>query len=121
MKRTNNEPIRVRIYKRIVREWFSEWKDGRQLREQVEVEYEDYDEYGCFCGRGTEDFSNERFNKQTNLYWIYTWDGEKRNLGGKRWFEPQGIVRIRNIYGEKKRVADMLRHSYAWAAELQLR
>lgn len=124
MKRTSNEPVRVRIYGKLVREWFADWKDGRQLRTQVEYAYTDYDEDGHPVGVGTEDFSNERFNKHTRLLWIFTWDGQKRNYGGKRWFCPEGTVRIRNVYGERGRVINVLKKIHSGctdAVEVQLR
>ena len=119
MKRTSNEPVRVRIYGRLLREWRTDYRV-----EQLEYEYTDYDEDGRIVGRGTEDFSLERLNKQTRLFWIFTWDGQKRNYGGKRWFCPEGVVRIRNVYGERGRVLEVLKRTNiycAMASEVQLR
>ena len=72
------ERTNVRIYGRLLREWRTDYRV-----EQLEYEYTDYTEDGRVVGRGTEDFSLERWNKQTRLFWVWTWDGVKRNAGGK--------------------------------------
>jgi len=55
-----------------------------------EVYYGEYREDGTLKQTGTEDFTVERWNKQTHTRFVYTWDGERRNAGGYRWFECQG-------------------------------
>ena len=113
------EKTNVRIYGRLLREWRTDYRV-----EQLEYEYTDYTEDGRVVGRGTEDFSLERWNKQTRLFWVWTWDGVKRNAGGKRWFCPERVVRIRNVRGERGRVLEVLKRTNvycAMASEVQLR
>jgi len=57
-----------------------------------EVEYREYRPDGTLKATGTEDFTSERWNKQAHMRFVYTWDGERRNAGGSRWFEHQTTV-----------------------------
>ena len=52
-----------------------------------EVYYGEYRDDGTLKATGTEDFTRERWNKQAHMRFVYTWDGVRRNTGGKRWFE----------------------------------
>ena len=51
-----------------------------------EVAYKEYRPDGSLKATGTEDFTRERL-KTLEYRFIYTWDGQKRNKGGYRWFE----------------------------------
>ena len=55
-----------------------------------EVEYKEYRNDGTLKATGTEDFSAERWNKQTHRRFVYTWDGMNRNKGGYRMFDYNG-------------------------------
>lgn len=71
--------------------------DGRQYYshiDQVEHKYTEYSFTGEAIHEGSEDFSFQRWDTTTAHYEIWTWDGEKRNAGGNRWFECQRRVRI---------------------------
>ena len=82
-----------RIYGKRLQEWTREDEQGRVRLVQVEIEYKEYDEEGDLVGAGSEDFSLERLHKtlaQNKL--VYTWDGQRRNKGGHRWFDFQGYI-----------------------------
>lgn len=86
----------VRIYGQTVKVWKSEDERGRSIITQKEIAYKEFDpETGEVVGVGTEDFSLERYYREVEEKWLYTWDGQKRNKGGYRWFEGQGQVRYR--------------------------
>ena len=55
-----------------------------------EVEYKEYRPDGTLKQTGTEDFTSTRWNKQTHTRFVYTWDGQRRNNGGCRWFDFVG-------------------------------
>ena len=59
----------------------------------LEVAYTEYRNDGSIKCTGTEDFSSKRWSS-TAIKSIYTWNGEKRNKGGYRWFDFQGNVRF---------------------------
>lgn len=58
----------------------------------LEVKYTEYTHEGEEIGEGTEDFSLERYSKLP-VYQIWTWDGQRTNKGGKRWFEYAQTIR----------------------------
>ena len=58
-----------------------------------EYEYKEYREDGTLKCIGTEDFSAERLRTLEHRF-IWTWDGQKLNKGGYRWFEFDGMVII---------------------------
>lgn len=66
----------------------------------LEVEYKEYREDGSLKATGTEDFSANRW-ASTPIRFVYTWDGERRNKGGKRWFDYEGAYRIDDPKGLK--------------------
>lgn len=105
----------IRIYGKVVNKWYDEWRNGTSRLLQVEVAYKDYNDSGELVGTGTEDFSAERWNKQTRLSWVYVWDGTRYNRGGKRWWECIGIVRHR--VREGKLVKSLYK---AWAHDWEL-
>ena len=67
----------------------------------IEVEYKEYREDGSLKGIGTEDFSTERWSA---IHWgfVYTWDGQRRNKGGHRWFDFEGSYRTDDIKAFRK-------------------
>lgn len=86
-----------RIYGKEIERWTHEDEHGRERTVQVEYEYKEYDETGDLIGTGTEDFSYDRMKKQLVTRFVYTWDGERRNKGGHRWFDFAGSI----LYNKK--------------------
>lgn len=82
-----------RIYGKELNTWEHELENGRVRTYQIEVAYKEYDKDGDLCGVGSEDFSLDRYNVEMMWKFVWTWDGVKRNKGGHRWFECQGMVR----------------------------
>ena len=76
-----------------------------------------YREDGTLKQTGTEDFTPERWNKQTHTRFVYTWDGERRNKGGQRWFEFEG----RFITDDPKAFKKYMQARYADAALVEIR
>lgn len=110
----------VRVYGKVINRWYGEDNKGRKITTQKEVEYKEYDaETGALRATGTEDFSPERWNKEVAEHWIYTWDGEKRNKGGHRWFEDRGRYVYRK--SEKKALEQLMKTRYSDAEMVQLR
>lgn len=111
--------MKIRIYGKTLEIWTAEDERGRNRITQREISYHEYDsETGELVGAGSEDFSPERQKRELEDRWAWTWDGERRNKGGKRWFEDHGLVRFRK--SEKAEVKKYLQNKYG-AAELQLR
>ena len=109
----------VRIYGKVLERWYNDDEKWGKVTTQIEVSYREYDsETGEIVGAGSEDFSIERWHRDLETRWAWTWDGERRNKGGKRWFENHGLVRFRK--SEKAEVKRYLQNKYG-AAELQLR
>ena len=111
---------RIRIYGNTIFRWwgYDEVKDEVYVT-QREIGYFDYDNYtGDIVGAGTEDFSTTRYNNEIRKRQIYSWDGEKRNKGDKRWFDCRGWITYRK--SEAKAVKEYLKQKYN-AAEIQLR
>lgn len=82
-----------RIYGKRLNYWHVEDEKGRPILRQVEIAYKEYNEYGELIGVGSEDFSKERYDQIVHKQ-VFSWDGEKRNKGGKRWFDDFGFVTI---------------------------
>ena len=111
--------MRIRIYGKTLEKWTAEDERGRERLVQEEVAYKEYDsETGELVGVGSEDFSMERLHTEMDERWMWTWDGEKRNKGGHRWFECHGTVKFRK--SERAAVKKYLQAKHK-AAELQLR
>lgn len=111
--------MEIRIYGQTLNIWRSVDETGRQRIVQKEIEYKLYDTETCGLVRaGSEDFSPECYDKIVSEKFIYTWDGQKRNKGGHRWFDCQGIIRFRK--SERKQVIDFLKRKYG-AELVQLR
>lgn len=81
-----------RIYGKELERWTHEDDRGIQRMVQVEIEYKEYDENGDLVAAGSEDFSFDRWKKNLVTRFVYTWDGERRNKGGHRWFDYIGAV-----------------------------
>ena len=94
----------TRLYFKQLREWYVfEGEYGFTPRlVQFEVQYKDYDETGKLVSVGTEDFSIDRWNKQTSYGFVYGWNGIRRNAGGRKWWEVISAVRYRK--GDRKHV-----------------
>lgn len=107
-----------RIYGKVLETWEHEQENGRVRTYQVEIAYKEYDADGELVGAGSEDFSKDRYHKELREAYVWTWDGEKRNKGGYRWFEFEG----RTIYRRKdvKLIKDHYRRVYN-AAAVELR
>jgi hypothetical protein len=89
----------------------------REIAENYyEVEYKEYRQDGSLKAIGTEDFSTKRYNNLEGRA-VYTWDGEKRNKGGYRWFDYQGYFRTDNL----KELKNYMELKYNNAAMVQIR
>lgn len=111
--------MRIRIYGKILEVWTAEDARGREITTQTEIAYREYDsETGELLGSGSEDFSPARERSEIDCRWIWTWDGDRRNKGGKRWFECHGMIKYRKR--EKSEVKRYLENKYNSAA-LELR
>lgn len=102
---------KLRIYGEAVRTWTA-WDErrGREVVTQREYTYREYYPDGTLAGTGTEDFSTARAAAQMLRGWVYTWDGEKRNRGGYRWWTNQGYVLIPR--SQKKAAREYFRNKY---------
>lgn len=113
----------TRIYGKIVNTWTRTVLDlwGREKEEpaQYEMTYTDYNEDGTVYQTGTEDFSPERYRKVIVDKWVHTWDGQKVNKGGKRWFDCRGSIQYRR--GDGKAVKALMQIRYPQAAAIELR
>lgn len=107
-----------RIYGKKLNTWFIEDEKGRPTLRQVELQYKEYNECGELIGAGSEDFSGERYNREIVHKQVFSWDGEKRNKGGKRWFDDFGFVAINKR--NSKIVKEYLSNKYK-STLLQLR
>lgn len=116
---------RVRIYGDTLRTWTSieeytfrgEQKE-REVIVQRELEYKEYDLDGNLLATGSEDFSTERY-REIDSQWLWTWDGNKRNKGGHRWFDCLGLVKF-NI-NTKREALVLMKALHKDAAVVQLR
>ena len=108
----------VRIYGRELESWWSEDDKGRRILRQIELEYTEYDIETCeIVATGSEDFSKQRY-KDTLLHkMVWTWDGQKRNRGGHRWFEYSRDVKY--IKGKGKEVKTYLKNMYKMAVGIE--
>ena len=101
---------RIRIYGKELERWTAENERGREVMTQVEYAYRDYSPKDEVIATGSEDFSAERNKTQTLTGWIYTWDGERRNKGGYRWFDCRGYFRIRK--SDRKEFMELMKTRY---------
>ena len=86
---------------------------------QVELAYKTFDYNGKVVGEGSEDFSVARMDNSLTYYEIWTWDGEKLNRGGYRWFECQRRVRINR--SDLKKLKSVAAKWYPDAALIDIR
>lgn len=86
---------------------------------QVELAYKTFDFNGEIVGEGSEDFSIARMDSSLTYYEIWTWDGEKVNRGGYRWFECQRRVRINR--SDLKKLKSVAAKWYPDAALIDIR
>lgn len=104
----------------------------RKLSEDYfECRFTEYDEAGNLIRRGTEDFSAERYNKQTKVYEIWTWDGRSVNKGGHKSFEKVNGYRVsmsttpkmieRTYLTQAARCAELTGERYRIPAEIDVR
>lgn len=95
------------------------WKQYEEERTaQVELAYTEYNASGEKIGKGSEDFSVDRLNG-LKYYRVFTWDGEKRNKGGYKWFEEAWMVRINPA--NRKHLKDLAAKMFPNAAEISIR
>lgn len=102
--KTMKEYETMKVYGKIINRWMHENERGHKITDQVEVEYKEYDSNGNLIGIGTEDFSGTRWHDQTNLYFIWGWDGSHYNKGRHRYFERLGECHInrKDVYKLKQ-------------------
>lgn len=103
--------MKIRLYGKTLQEWTTQDENGREWIIQSEISYRDIDiETGDVVATGSEDFSPERKRRELTRKWLYTWDGERRNKGGKRWFECRGLITFRS--SEKGAVKEYYQRKY---------
>lgn len=105
------KPVVIRVYGKILNRWSHINDSGREVATQYEVAYKEYNtETLELVGVGSEDFSPIRYSKEIKRQEVFTWDGERRNKGGNRWFEDRGGITYRK--SERKAVMDYLKRLY---------
>ena len=102
----------IRIYGKTLETWKSYSERWHcEMITQEEISYIEYDsETGEIVGSGSEDFSPAREAQDIDYKWIYTWDGQKVNKGGHRWFDCRGTIKYRK--SGKKGVMEYLKNKY---------
>ena len=111
---------KCRIYGKALKRFKSEDIRGRAVTIITEYAYREYrTATGDLAGIGSEDFSPIRENTEMIGAWVWTWDGVRRNKGGKRWFEYQEFIRFRK--SDRAAVRRYLKTKYPLAAAIQLR
>lgn len=108
----------VKIYGKCIRIWKDTDETCKSKPCQFEIEYKEYYLDGTLKQTGTEDFSADRYNKTIREKWLWTWDGQKRNKGGHRWFECQGQIKF--DYHHRQELKRYLENKYQ-GKEIQLR
>lgn len=109
---------RIRVYGKKLNEWYHLDQNDRNRLAQVEYSYKEYNEDGELVGIGSEDFSSARLKGDMSSFWVWTWDGERLNKGGHRWFECRGYVKCRR--SDKKAYKKLAQKKYG-AALVELR
>lgn len=102
---------RIRIYGKELQSWTATDENGREKTTQVEYSYTEYNENGEKVGTGSEDFSLERLRTEILDGRVFTWDGERRNKGGYRWFTDEGFYRIRR--SDRKEFTELMKNRYS--------
>jgi len=115
----------MKMYGKILRKWTHmetvNWKgEEREVERtsQYEIGYTEYAGTGEKVGAGTEDFSAERF-QNLKYYRVFTWDGQKYNKGGYRWFEEKLVVKIERR--NRKLLKELAAKWFPAAAEISIR
>lgn len=108
---------KIRIYGKVLNRWLENISAYVDRMVQIELEYNEYDvESGALVGTGSEDFSRKRYESIIKPD-IYTWDGEKVNKGGHKWWDYRGYVTINKT--DRKALKQYMANKYN--AEVQLR
>ena len=103
--------MRIRIYGKDLNSWYTTNEHGRRVCVQTEIAYKEYDSETCeLLGVGSEDFSPTRERSTVDHAWVWTWDGQRLNKGGYRWFENMGYIRFRK--SDRKGVKEYLFNKY---------
>lgn len=123
MKYTMKEWETLKVYGKRLNEW-KETRIGRGSREyeatsQVEYAYTEYDFTGEVICKGSEDFSFRRWDSSTAYYEVWTWDGQKFNKGGYRWFEC--VMRVRINMADRKKLQQLAAKWFPKAAAIDIR
>lgn len=108
----------MRIYGKAINTWTATDERGIERTIQLELPYKDLDKAGNVVAIGTEDFSRDRYNSQTERRFVYAWDGQRRNRGNKRWFMCCEFVEFRK--SDKRDLKEYYKAKYQ-ATEIQLR
>ena len=90
----------MRIYGRTLNTWYATDEEGRTRVSQIEVEYTDRNQDGQIIAEGSEDFSPERWKTSVCRKGVWSWDGNKLNRGGHRWFDFHTVVTYRKKDGK---------------------
>lgn len=101
----------VRIYGKVLQTWTATDEAGRERITQKELSYKDLDEQGETIGAGSEDFTPERERTATVRGYLYTWDGETLNKGGKRWFNCRGYYIIRK--SDRRQFKELMKKEFS--------
>ena len=100
-----------RLYGKALNTWTHTNEKGYEVLTQVELAYKEYEtETGEFVATGSEDFSSERYNILKKAF-VYTWDGKRRNSGGKRWFENRGYILFNS--NDRKAIKEYFKKRYS--------
>lgn len=86
---------------------------------QYEIAYREYLATGEKIAEGSEDFSPGRKRTALKTYSVCTWDGEKRQSGGNRWFVEEMRVTINRT--DRKAAMEIIRTWFPKAALIQMR
>jgi len=107
MKEIRRETTTVRIYGRDTTRWWCNSRSGEakvlegrlELRylngwrlEQYEKPYVAYRLNGEIAACGSRDFQPSKGSMGLREWWVWTWDGERRQAGGKKWWMCKGVV-----------------------------
>lgn len=104
-------PVTVRIYGKVLTRWTAINEQGREFTTQYEIAYREYNtETLELVGIGSEDFSAARYGKEVRWQGVFTWDGERRNKGGNRWFDYRGGITYRR--SERNAIKDYMKKLY---------
>lgn len=116
----------IKFYGKVLNTWnhmVTKYWGGKEVEieqpSQYEIAYKEYTTDGELIAKGSEDFSPERRNSNLKMYTVYTWDGEKRQSGGNRWFQAEQTIQINRK--DRRAVMEIIRGWYPNAAVIELR